>query len=443
MGTVEVPKDAYYGSFTKRALDTFKPGRMPVPIALIHCFGEVKLAAARANKRLLLLPPKLADAIIDASSEVLKGKFDSEFLLGAFQAGAGTPWNMNVNEVIANRANEALGAQKGSYKYVNANDHVNRCQSSNDATPTAIRVAALYGKTLLEEKLKTLGSSLYRKSREFAKIRKVGRTHLQDAVPITLGQEFKAYSDSISKDLKRMDSAFSEFHEIPLGGTALGTGANAHPKFAKLAAANLSKITRLKLWASQNPIELTQNLNAFVSAANSLDVIATDLVRISKDLQLLSSGPVGGLAELILPEVEPGSSIMPGKVNPSVPEAVEMACYSVMGKVHAIRLAAKAGNLEINVMTPLVAHELLGALELLGNAASLLDSKCIRGVEPNHSRIKWFLENSTVDAAALTPKLGYHKVSQLVREALSRKKTIRGLVLEKKLMAEKELDSLQ
>ncbi|VVC03119.1 Fumarate hydratase class II [Candidatus Burarchaeum australiense] len=442
IGDVQVPADAHYGAFTARALDNFQLSGMRAKPVFIRALALTKKAAAEANAELGALDRKSALAIAKAADEVLAGKLDAEFPLDVFQAGAGTPFNMNMNEVLANRANELLGSAKGAYKPVHPNDHVNLGQSSNDVIPTVVRLSVIISSRELVKEARELEAALQKKAREFADVKKVGRTHLQDAVPTTLGLEFGAYASALRKDVEELECSLERLGELGIGGTALGTGINAHPKFKETIVARLNGLTGLKLRASKDTVELAQNMNAFLQFSGALRMLVVTLARTACDLKLLSSGPRGGLGELILPEVEPGSSIMPGKVNPSIPEAVEMCSYHVMGSDRAVELACKAGQLDLNTNTPLIAHELLGSIELITNCCAMFREKCIAGIQADRKRIAEIYIKSNTYATALTPTLGYAKVAALVKESLRSGKGVKELVLEKKLMDAKELEKI-
>ncbi|MDO8339914.1 MAG: lyase family protein [Candidatus Burarchaeum sp.] len=478
IGEVQVPSDAYYGAFTARALANFQLSGMRAKPVFIRALALTKKAAAQANAELGMLDAKSAAAICKAADEVLAGKLDSEFPLDAFQAGAGTPFNMNMNEVLANRANELLGGplsasggkgplplspsgergtipqrrnecsakqkvgRKGEYKPVHPNDHVNLGQSSNDVIPTVVRLSVMLNARGLVKEGRELEAALQKKAREFGDVKKLGRTHLQDAVPTTLGNEFNAYASALRRDVDELECALDRLGELGIGGTALGTGINAHPQFKEKIVLYLSKLTQLKLRSSKETVELAQNMNAFLQFSGALRMLAVTLARAANDLKLLSSGPRGGLGELILPEVEPGSSIMPGKVNPSIPEAVEMCAYHVMGSDRAVELACKSGQLDLNTNTPLIAHELLGSVELMENCCRMFREKCVVGIRADRKRIAEIYIKSNTYVTALTPRLGYAKVAELVKESLRTGKGVKELVLEKGLMSEKEIEKI-
>ena len=441
LGKVEVPADAYYGAFTVRAANTFKLSGQKVDLRIIRAYILIKKVAALANSELGVLDKRVADAIIKSCDETLNGKFNDQFILDAFQAGAGTPMHMNVNEVLANRATELLGGKKGQY-LVHPNNHVNMAQSSNDVTPTAIRIAALLEVKNLIKEAEAIQRSFEKKAKQYEKLIKVGRTHLQDAVPISYGQVFDAYSKSIRDDVYRIGYLFECLEYLGIGGTAIGTGINTHPKFKEKMVFHLSKITGLKLKAADSSIQTTQDTNSFLSASSSLRNYATTLNRIANDLRLLASGPKTSIAEIILPAVEPGSSIMPGKINPSAPEAVNMVCVQVMANDFAILQAANSSQLELNWMTPLIAYNLMQALDLLKNATKMFREKCIDGLRVDEKRCREHFDNSFAYATAFNPYLGYSQVSKLVTEAYTRNKSLKQLIIEKKLLSEKEVERI-
>ena len=441
LGSVRVPADAYFGGFTVRAAETFQISPWRAPPRFIQSLLQVKKACAQANVELGLLDPKKAKAILQAADEALLGKYREEFILDAFQAGAGTPYNMNANEVLANRATEILGGKKGQYA-VHPNNDINAAQSSNDVIPTATRVAILYAHQDLDRQAQLLASSFAQKAKRFSSILKTGRTHLQDAVPITLGQEFSSYASAIERSRKRMLSAADALKEIPLGGTALGTGINTTEEFPPLACKKLSHLCGFTLQIGLDLVELEQNHNDFLNFSQSLALLSADLVRICGNLKLLSSGPKGGFSEIMLPEVEPGSSIMPGKVNPSVCEAVEMTAFHALGSARSVELCVLSAPLDLNTNTPLIAFEILNSTFVLTNACRILREKCVDGIRADEARAKSVLENTTACATALNRLLGYSTVSKIVQEAVKKNKPLRQVVLERKLLSLKELDAL-
>jgi len=441
IGKVQVPDDAYYGSFTARADGKFRLSGMKVHPELIRSVALIKRCAAKTNCALGRLDQGIAKAIMQAADEVIQGKFDGEFILDAFQAGAGTPLHMNVNEVIANRAEEILGGKKGQYRLVHPNNHVNMSQSSNDVVPSAIRIAALKLKPALLSEATMLRKALEKKAARYKNAVKIGRTHLQDAVPMTYGQTFLAWARAIEKDCDEIERASHCIGELGIGGTATGSGITAHPTFRDAVVRSISEEGRLAVRAAKDQVEMTQDMNDFITFSAALRRYATTMVRIANDLHLLVSGPKAGIAELVIPEVEPGSSIMPGKINPSIPEAVDMVCWQVMASDTAISLAAQSGQLELNFATPLIAYNILQSQDMLANCSRMFRS-CIEGMEVDEARARENLERSLGYATALTPYLGYTEVSVLVREALAKGKTLREMVLAKKLLSESELDKI-
>ncbi|MBP9717956.1 aspartate ammonia-lyase [Candidatus Gracilibacteria bacterium] len=442
IGEYPVPADAYFGIFTARASKNFQLTGQRAPRVYIQALGLLKQACARANHELGLLDETSAKAIDKAAQEFLEGQFDFAFPIDVIQAGAGTPYNMNSNEVIANRANEILGMPLGSYKPVHPNNHVNMSQSSNDVTPTALRIAALFLVEPLINAATQLADSFKTFAQKHRNLIKVGRTHLEDAVPMTLGQEFHAYATMIHKSIERIKFAANELLELGIGGTALGSGITTHPHFRGKVISHLSKTTKMKFRATDDLFETTSGMNCFVAVSGACRTLAIDLVKIANDLKILNMGPLAGIQEITLPEVEPGSSIMPGKVNPSVAEAVHMAGYDVLASDHAISLASQAGQLQLNVMTPLIIKHLLGSLSLLRNTCDMFRVDCVEGIMVNEGTIKKLYEGSLVTATALNPYLGYEVTAELVKEGLAKGKSIIDVVRERKLLEEKVLESV-
>lgn len=442
LGIVEVPKDAYYGPETARAVENFPiSGTKPIP-DFIRATVLVKKAAAEANLALGLLDTRVGEAIVAAADEVLGGKSTDQFVVDVFQAGAGTSHNMNANEVLANRAIEILGGRKGDYKLVSPHDHVNMSQSTNDAYPTFIRVACSMLAKPLKETLNDLREALDAKAKEFDHIVKSGRTHLQDASAIRLGQEFAAYSSMILDGAKRLENATEKILELNLGGTAVGTGLNADPKYVQHAVENLSRYTGFKFRVARNYAALMQSMSDFVELSGALRTLSVDLAKIANDFRLMSSGPATGIGEIILPAVQPGSSIMPGKVNPVMAEMLNMVCFEVMGNDITITMAAQAGQFELNVMMPIIAYDLTQSLMILTNAIRSFTERLVRGIRANEERCRTLLEKSAGIALALNPFIGYDKAAEVAKEALARGIPLREVVLEKKLLTEKELDEI-
>ncbi len=444
LGPMNIPKDAWYGIQTQRALNNFSITGIPIGHfpELIKSLAMVKSSAAQANYQLALLPLEKAQAIDAACQEIIAGKYHDTFVVDAIQGGAGTSTNMNANEVIANVALEKLGYQKGDYQYVHPNDDVNRCQSTNDAYPTAARIAiALSGDHLIEE-ISQLKTSLEKKSKEFSCIVKMGRTQLQDAVPMSLGQEFKAFAVTLGEEIKRINEAGLLLCEVNLGGTAIGTGINSHKDYAELAIYHLARLSKKPIKQASNLVEATSDMGAFVYYSGILKRIAVKLSKICNDLRLLSSGPRTGLGEISLPAVQPGSSIMPGKVNPVIPEAVNQTAYQVIASDLAVTLAAEAGQLQLNAMEPLIVYNLLNSIKMLSGSCEMLNSRCIQGIEANKERCAEHVNNSIGTITALVPVIGYANASSIALQALSDNKTVSELVLERGLLSQDKLQKL-
>jgi aspartate ammonia-lyase len=428
LGAKAVPTRALYGIFTQRARETFElTGRSP-HFALVRAYALIKKAAARANARLGVLPHPWARAIAWAADRIIAGEVPDTAVLDSLQAGAGTPTHMNVNEVVANLANERLGGRRGRYTPIHPNNHVNLGQSSNDVTPTAIRLMALALLGPLTTELRGLERAFRRLAARERTVVKPGRTHLQDAVPITYGQVFGGYAEAIRSATRALEVAAGELRVIGLGGTAVGTGITAHPRFSVEVARELSRLTGERLVPARSAVATTWSLRPLLACSGGLRGVAVDLAKICFDLRLLASGPQTGLGELSLPEVEPGSSIMPGKVNPSVVEAVEMACFQVCAHDHAVALAAARGELELNVMTPLVADNLAQAFTLLTRAVRLLRTRVVEGIVVNRARVASLVAGSLVEATALSPYLGYEVTAELVKQALAAGRPLREVV---------------
>jgi aspartate ammonia-lyase len=439
LGERDIASDVYYGIQTARAIENFPiSGWKPFP-QLVTATVWIKKAAARVNSALGALDQKIAQAIEAAADEALSGKLRDQFVVDPFQAGAGTSHNMNANEVLANRAIELLGGQKGDYSIVHPNDHVNMGQSTNDVIPTAMRLASLDLVRDLLPALEQLASSFRAKAAEFDRVVKSGRTHLQDAVPIRLGQEFGAYSTALHKNAARIRMAADELREVGLGGTAAGSGLNAVPGYRKRVVEELNAITGFQLRPSEDYFEAMQSMSPFVMLSGALKTLATDLTRIANDLRLLSSGPNTGLAEVNLPPVQPGSSIMPGKVNPVMAEMTNMVCFQVMGNDLTVTLAAQAGQLELNVMMPVIAFNLLMSLTILTNDLTVLRERCVEGITVNEGRCRWYVENSVALVTALNPRIGYARAADLAKRAIARGKTIRETIAEENLLPPDEV----
>jgi fumarate hydratase, class II len=436
LGVVDVPDDHFWGAQTQRSRDNFRIGAL-MPIALIHSLAQGKRAAARVNQRLSLLDPKLADAIAAAAAQVAAGRFDGEFPLVVYQTGSGTQSNMNLNEVIANLANEALGGRRGAYAPVHPNDHVNLGQSSNDSFPTAMNIAAAQmTSSLLLPALRDLHAELERKAGAFAGIVKIGRTHLQDATPLTLGDEFSGYAAQVRLGAGRIEAALQGVFALAQGGTAVGTGLNAHPDFARLFAEEIAAATGLPFISASNKFEALAGHDALAFLHAALANLATALFKIASDLRLLSSGPRSGLGEISLPANEPGSSIMPGKVNPTQIEALTMVCARVLGNHATIMFANSQGHLELNVFKPVIAECLLQSLDLLGAAIVSFTARCLTGLVANEKRIAELVERSLMLVTALTPAIGYEKAAAIARRA-----DTNGTTLREEAMASGYLDA--
>jgi fumarate hydratase class II len=442
LGDVKVPKDAYWGATTQRSMKNFRISGLTFQGRFIRALGSIKLACAQANLELGLLPENCGKAIIQAAEEVADGKLDSQFLVDIFQTGSGTHTNMNANEVIANRASEIMGGEKGSGE-VHPNDHVNLSQSTNDVIPTAIHVAAVEAiKNKLIPSLEEFKSALDDKSREFRDNVKVGRTHLMDATPITLGQEFSTYSAQIRSGLNRLQSVTAVLMELPIGGTAVGTGINAPKGFSTITVRNISTMTGTEFKEKQNKGECIAAHDAIVETSGTLKTIAVGLTKIANDIRWLSSGPRSGLNEIEIPANEPGSSIMPGKVNPTQAEALLMVCAQVIGNDTTITLAGASGNFELNVMKPVMAYNILQSIELLANSVDSFTKRCVTGIKANKGQIKRYLEENLMSVTALTPIIGYDLAAEIAKKAHKTGKSIREIALEAEILPEEELDKL-
>lgn len=443
LGTVSVPADALWGAQTQRAIENFPISGLKQYRAFIWSMAIIKRAAAEVNRDLRLLDPKIAEAIITAAQEVIEDKWASQFVVDPIQAGAGTSHNMNVNEVIANRANQLLGfALDDPKKPVNPNDHVNMAQSTNDTIPTAIRLGCLWRLDELLHAIDALANAFDHKAREFDDIVKSGRTHLQDAVPVRLGQEFGAYAQAIRNDRERIATAGDRLRRLGIGGTATGTGLNAHPAYHVRMIERINALTGLKVRSSGNLFESMQSLADPADFSAALNTLAITLTRIANDLRLLASGPTTGLDEIRLPAVQPGSSIMPGKVNPVLAEMLNMACYQVMGNHQTVMLAVAAGQLELNVMMPIIAYNLFQTMDILTNAIKAFTDKCVNGIVANREKAEGWLAKSTVLVTALNPVIGYLKAAEVAKEAMARNVPIRQVVLEKGYLTAEQLDQI-
>jgi fumarate hydratase, class II len=443
MGEVQVPSDAYYGASTERARQNFPISALRLPRRFIRALAQIKGAAALVNTELGLLETRLANPIQDAAEEVEEGKFDKDFVVDVFQTGSGTSTNTNANEVIANRANQKLGQPLGSRQPVHPNDHVNKCQSSNDVIPSAMQLAALVA--IHEELLPALTylkDALDQKAKEFTPVIKTGRTHLQDATPIRLGQEFLGYAGQVERAVARVRRAMEELAELPLGGTAVGTGINAHPEFAERVCAHLTRRAGVMVRETDNHFQAQATLDAVLSSAGALRTVAVSLWKIGNDLRWFASGPRAGLGEITLPEVQPGSSIMPGKVNPVIIESMTMAVAKVLGNDQTITIAAQSGSIfELNLMMPVAAFCLLESIALLSTSAQNLTRQCISGIKAT-DRGPQMVEQGLMLATALAPAIGYDAAAKIAKEALASGKTVRQVARERTKLAPEELDRL-
>ena len=440
LGNMEIPAESYYGAQTARAVLNFPiSGLRPHPV-FVWSVIVIKKCAAKANMSTGRLDAKIGEAIVAAADEALTGSFNEHFVVDPFQAGAGTSHNMNINEVLANRALELLGHSRGDFSILHPNDHVNMAQSTNDVIPTAIRLAALEMLDPLLEALEQLEITLADKAKEFDHVLKSGRTHLQDAVPIRLGQEFGAYATAIRKNREGLEACIPALLELGIGGTAVGTGLNAEPAYIKAIIENIAVATGFPVTASEDLFEAMQNMDPFLALSSALRRTAVNLGRIANDLRLLASGPRTGLDEIRLPPVQPGSSIMPGKINPSMAEMTNMVCFQVMGCDHAIMLATQAGQLELNVMMPLIAYNLTFALEILKNCVVKFSESCVAGIVANQERCLQYLENSLGLVTVLAPSIGYNAAAEVAKESIATGRSIREIVLERGLMPEVEFE---
>ena len=440
MGEVAVPADAFYGAQTQRAVENFPISNLRFPREFIRAVGLVKLAAARANMDLGLLDKSIGNAIVSAAKETADGKLDRHFVLDIFQTGSGTSTNMNANEVIRNRAIQMLGGNVGDKKPVHPNDHVNMGQSSNDVIPTAMHVAVLDSiEHRLIPALRKLQKALNLKAAEFDSVVKIGRTHLQDATPVRLGQEFGGYARQVRLGISRLEKLRETLGELPLGGTAVGTGINTHPKFAASAIRHLSKLTGLNLREAGDHFEAQSAKDSIVEASGTLKTIAVSLTKIASDIRLLASGPRCGIGEITLPETQPGSSIMPGKVNPVIAESVLMAAAQVIGNDLTITIGGQAGILELNVMMPVMAHNILESIRLLAASATNLSERCILGIQANKERCNELVEKSLAMCTALAPEIGYDAAASIAEEAYKTGQTVRQIATAKKILPPKRL----
>jgi len=442
-GPIEVPSDRYWGAQTQRSRLNFRIGEDRMPMPIVHALGIVKLAAAETNQELGLLDARRAGAIGRAAQEVIEGTLDDHFPLVVWQTGSGTQTNMNLNEVIANRANELLGGKRGAKEPVHPNDHVNMSQSSNDSFPTAMHIAA--ARNILADLIPALDQlhrALRKKEKAFARIVKIGRTHTQDATPLTLGQEFSGYAAQVESGLRRLRVAVKELYPLAQGGTAVGTGLNSKPKFAKSFARRVARITKLPFTSAPNKFEALASNDPYVSVHGAINSVATALFKIANDIRLLGSGPRSGLGELILPENEPGSSIMPGKVNPTQCEAMTMVCCQVFGNHTAITVGGSQGHFELNVYKPLLAYCMIHSIQLLADAARSFTDNCVTGIRADESRIRELMQRSLMLVTALAPVIGYDNAAKVAKQAHARGTTLREEALRLGLVTAAEFDRL-
>jgi len=442
LGEKAIPKDAYFGIQTFRATENFPVSGIKEPVQLIRAYVLIKKAAATANMQIGWLEKKIGKAIIKACDEVLAGKLVDQFVVDVFQAGAGTSFNMNVNEVLANRALEILGKQKGEYKIVSPNDHVNMGQSSNDTFPTALHVSLLIALQPLLSALDELAAALGDIAKQNMHVLKSGRTHLQDAVPITVGQEFSAYGSTIANASAELKRRQENLYPVALGGTATGTGANTHPNYKTIAVAELAKLSGFPLKPANNNFEALQTHRPAQTVSSGLKELALELIRIANDLRLLASGPTTGLKEITLPPVQPGSSIMPGKVNPVMAECLNMVAFQVVGNDAAVCLAVQAGQLELNVMTPAIAYNMLFSIQILANFLPVFTKRCVMGITVDEKRCEQYLEKNPSLATLLAPKIGYLEAAKIAKQAQAENRTVKEVALEKGMLKPDEIEKI-
>ncbi len=442
IGTKNVPEDVYYGVQSLRAAENFHITGLNMHPEIINSLAYIKKAAAITNCEAGLLDKKIAQAIVKACDEILGGKLHEDFIVDPIQGGAGTSLNMNANEVIANRANEILGGKKGDYSIVNPNDHVNCGQSTNDVIPTAGKMTSLRLLKNLKKELMRLHTALEKKAEEFDGVIKMGRTQLQDAVPIRLGQEFKAYSVAVLRDIRRMDKAMDEMRTLNMGGTAVGTGLNADEAYLRRIVPNLSEISDMELVQAYDLIDSTQNLDPFVAVSGAVKACAVTLSKIANDLRLMSSGPRAGFGEINLPAKQNGSSIMPGKVNPVIPEVVNQVAFNVIGNDVTITMAAEAGQLELNAFEPIIFYCLFQSIDTLGYAVQTFVDNCVTGITANETRCRYFVENSVGIITAICPYVGYQKAAEIAKEAIKTGESVKKLIIEQGILTEEQMDEI-
>jgi len=440
LGEKPVPAEALYGIQTVRAVENFPiSGLKPLP-AFVDAVIWIKRSAALTHRETGRLEPKLADAIVQAADEVLAGKHRDQFVVDVYQAGAGTSHNMNCNEVLANRANELLGGRRGDYRPVHPNDHVNMAQSTNDVIPTALRLATLATLPALLGAMDRLADALMSKGKSFDHIVKSGRTHLQDATPIRLGQEFTAYGRTVARHRQKLAQAADWLRELGIGGTAVGTGINAEPEYPRLMVKHLEQVSGLELRAGGDRVQLMQSMGDIATLSGAFRAWLLDLNKIANDIRLLASGPRTGLAEILLPAVQPGSSIMPGKVNPSIAEMVNQVCFQALGFDTTVALASEAGQLELNVMMPVITHNIVFGLTIVANATAVFAERCVAGIEADEKTCAYWLERSPALVTALAPKIGYAEAAKLAKEAIATGLTVKELVMKKGVLHGRELE---
>lgn len=442
IGTKNVPEDVYYGVQSLRAAENFHITGLNMHPEIINSLAYIKKAAAITNCEAGLLDKKIAQAIVKACDEILGGKLHEDFIVDPIQGGAGTSLNMNANEVIANRANEILGGKKGDYSIVNPNDHVNCGQSTNDVIPTAGKMTSLRLLKNLKKELMRLHTALEKKAEEFDGVIKMGRTQLQDAVPIRLGQEFKAYSVAVLRDIRRMDKAMDEMRTLNMGGTAVGTGLNADEAYLRRIVPNLSEISDMELVQAYDLIDSTQNLDPFVAVSGAVKACAVTLSKIANDLRLMSSGPRAGFGEINLPAKQNGSSIMPGKVNPVIPEVVNQVAFNVIGNDVTITMAAEAGQLELNAFEPIIFYCLFQSIDTLGYAVQTFVDNCVTRITANETRCRYFVENSVGIITAICPYVGYQKAAEIAKEAIKTGESVKKLIIEQGILTEEQMDEI-
>ena len=442
LGELEVPSDALYGVQTLRAVRNFPiSGLKPLP-AFVDATVRIKRAAAVTHKKTGRLDAKLADAIISAADEVLNGEHREHFVVDPYQAGAGTSHNMNINEVLANRANEILGGKRGEYKPVHPNDHVNMAQSTNDVIPTAIRLGAVTELPRLLAAFDNLISAFEQKGHEFDDVIKSGRTHIQDAMPIRLGQEFTAYAGTLRRCMKRIEEAADYLRDLGIGGSAVGTGVNVEPEYPAIMVKELAASAGVEVREGKDRIQLMQSMGDAAAFSSQLKVLALDLSKIASDLRLMASGPRTGLDEILLPAVQPGSSIMPGKINPSIPEMVNQVCFQVIGNDACVSASAEHGQLELNVMMPVIAHNIFMSMRILTHTATTLAERCVKGIEANAEQCAYWVERSAALATALAPQIGYARAAEISKQSVKENILIRELVKREHVLPDAEIDEV-